>query len=78
MLNQYNPTVALAWRANTDISPCTDLRAVTGYIAKYCAKDETPTVPYNDIARSLIPFVNESYVRLSVATWPFQVATELH
>lgn len=68
MMNQYNPTVALVWRANTDLSPYTDLGAVTGYIAKYCAKDETPTVPYTDIARSLIPFVNVNHVGHSFAT----------
>lgn len=68
MMNQYNPTISLAWRANTDLSPCTDLGAVTGYIAKYCAKDETPTVPYTEIARSLIPFVNEAHVRISLST----------
>lgn len=67
MMNQYNPTVALGWRANTDFSPCTDLAAVVGYIAKYCAKDETATAPYSDIARSLIPFVNEVHVGLSLS-----------
>jgi hypothetical protein len=66
MMNQYNPTIALGWRANTDISPCTDLAAVTSYIAKYCAKDESATTPYIDIAKSLIPFVNETYVSLSI------------
>jgi hypothetical protein len=41
-MNQYDPTISLAWRAKTDPSPCTDLDAVAGYIANYFAKDETP------------------------------------
>jgi hypothetical protein len=66
MMNQYNPTIALGWRANTDISPYTDLAAVTGYIAKYCIKDESATTPYIDIAKSLMPFVNETHVSLNI------------
>jgi hypothetical protein len=61
-MNQYNPTASLAWRANIDISPCTDLAAVQGYVAKYCSKEETQTMSYRDIARSLAPYVNEAHV----------------
>lgn len=58
-MNQYNSAVALAWRANTDISPCTDLAGVQSYIAKYCAKDETPTVPYADMGKALLPYLSD-------------------
>lgn len=70
MLNQSNPAVALGWRANTDLSPCTDLGAVVGYISKYCAQDETPSMPYVDIARSLIPFVNDVHVSICFSKLP--------
>lgn len=61
-MNQYNPTALLAWRANMDISPCTDLAAVLGYVAKYCSKEETQTASYRDIALSLAPYLNELHV----------------
>lgn len=62
MMNQYNPTASLAWRANMDISPCTDLAAVQGYVAKYCSKEETQTTTYRDIAKSLARHVNSEHV----------------
>ena len=62
MLNQYNPTAILVWRANMDISPCTDLGAVQSYVAKYCSKEETQTASYRDIAKSLALYVNDTSV----------------
>lgn len=68
MMNQYNPTASLAWRANMDISPCTDLAAVQSYVAKYCSKEETQSASYRDIARSLAPYVSDTQPALSFAT----------
>lgn len=62
MINQYNPAAILAWRANMDFSPCTDLSAVQNYMAKYASKEETQTASYRDIARSIAPYVNSAQV----------------
>lgn len=58
-LNNYNRTMAVSWLANHDISPCTSVHAVINYIAKYCSKAEHQTQSYKDIAREILPKVNQ-------------------
>ena len=52
-LNQYNPAFSLGWRANVDVSPCTDARAVAVYIAKYASKAEKPSVNFGEVMTAL-------------------------
>ena len=67
-LNQYNPTLSLSQRANTDILPYTSTNAVLLYIAKYYTKDKTSTSTYRDIATSLLPYINKGQPTFSFAT----------
>ena len=53
LLNSYNPVLALGWRANTDISPCTDSHAVRTYISKYASKSETPSAMFNEVMHAI-------------------------
>ncbi|EEU34852.1 uncharacterized protein NECHADRAFT_88370 [Fusarium vanettenii 77-13-4] len=39
-MNHYNRLLAVAWLANTDMSPCMSLQQVIDYVAKYCSKSE--------------------------------------
>ncbi|XP_073287600.1 uncharacterized protein [Primulina huaijiensis] len=68
MMNPYNPTTLLGWRANVDMSPCTSIQAVVAYLVKYCSKDEPNTATYNDITRSLLPYLSHRQPDLSYAS----------
>ncbi|KAH7082829.1 hypothetical protein BKA63DRAFT_529794 [Paraphoma chrysanthemicola] len=68
MINKYNRLVTMAWQANTDISPCTDPRAVIEYVVKYATKAEKKSLSYRDLAGTLIPFVNERRLFQSLVT----------
>jgi ATP-dependent DNA helicase PIF1 len=59
MVNKYNRLVTIAWQANTDVSPCTDIRAVIDYVVKYAGKGEKKSESYRQLADHIIPFVNE-------------------
>ena len=41
LLNSYNPTFILGWRANIDFRPVINKEAVIAYVAKYASKGET-------------------------------------
>jgi hypothetical protein len=56
----------LGWLANTDATPCTSLRAVLNYFAKYCSKAEKQTQPYKEMISELIPMVNNSRPMVSL------------
>ncbi|KAG6054203.1 hypothetical protein E4U17_004003 [Claviceps sp. LM77 group G4] len=43
-----------------DITPCTSVRVVLDYIAKYCTKAEVSTASYTDIVKSVLPHVSDS------------------
>lgn len=60
MLNHYNPLVSLSWRANTDISPCTDLWAAVEYLGKYCTKAEVASFSFEETLKALIPIVSST------------------
>lgn len=49
LLNNYISLLTLAWRANIDVSPCTNSRAVLQYIAKYASKSEKKSQTYHDM-----------------------------
>ena len=44
-----NRLVAMAWRANTDVPPCSTIHAVLNDIAKSASKEEKSTTPYKEI-----------------------------
>lgn len=76
-LNNFNRLIALAWRANRDISPCTSQHAVINYIAKYASKAETKSESYRDIARAILPKVNSNKPLVSfVAKFMNKLASE--
>ena len=52
-LNSYNPVTALGWRANSDISPCTDPRAVATYTSKYASKSEKPSTNFGEVMQAI-------------------------
>ena len=58
LLCKYDPSITMAWMANADASPCTDLQAVVAYLAKYCSKAEKKSERYIDIGKDLLPNVN--------------------
>lgn len=60
LMGNYNPAYIMGWLANVDISPCTDQRAVLGYIAKYCTKSETSSQSYKDLLKALFDTVSSS------------------
>ena len=57
-MGKYNPTVTMAWLANSDVAPCTDLGAVISYLAKYCTKAEQKSVKLQDMIRDILPSVS--------------------
>jgi hypothetical protein len=48
LLNSYNPTFILGWRANIDFRPVINREAVIAYVAKYASKGETSSSSYQD------------------------------
>jgi hypothetical protein len=68
MINKYNRLTTMAWQANTDVSPCTDPRAVIEYVVKYATKAEKKSPAYRDLAATLVPFVNEARPFQSLVT----------
>lgn len=55
LMNQYNRLIALAWLANTDISPCPGVEVVINYAAKYRSKTKQQTASYAEIAKEILP-----------------------
>ncbi|KAJ3454226.1 hypothetical protein MRS44_018120 [Fusarium solani] len=58
-MNHYNRLLAVAWLANTDVSPCTSLQQVIDYAAKYCSKSEKKSVSFAQIGKALMPRVKD-------------------
>jgi hypothetical protein len=67
-LNKYNQLKTMAWKANTDVSPCTSTAAVIEYIVKYAGKPETKSASYKEIATKIILYVNENRPYQSMVT----------
>lgn len=59
LLNHYNPVLILGWRANLDISPCTEPHAVATYIAKYASKAEKPSLAFGEVMMTIARRVEE-------------------
>ena len=57
-LGPYNRTIALGWRANTNVQPCTSLDGVVAYTGKYASKWETTSGSYKDLADKLMGSLN--------------------
>ena len=68
LMNHFNPTLALGWLANIDISPCTSLKAVINYAAKYYSKAEKKSQSYIDLARLTLPGVSHRQPLISFAS----------
>src|ERR1700691_2030466 len=54
LLNSYNPTFILGWRANIDFRPVINKEAVIAYVAKYASKGETASSSYEDTLQKAI------------------------
>ena len=68
LLNTYNPAFIMGWVANTDVSLCTDQKAVLHYIAKYCSKAEIKSAKLQDMVKDLLPKISSKAPMLSLAT----------
>lgn len=60
LLNEYNPVMISAWRANMDIAAVSDRHAVTTYIAKYVSKCERPSENFVQVLSATSRAVSES------------------
>ena len=49
LLNQCVPVYTMAWMANTDVQPPTDIHAVLSYIGKYVSKPEKKSILYTNL-----------------------------
>jgi hypothetical protein len=54
LLNSYNPTWILGWRANMDFRPVLSPHAAISYISKYVSKTETQSKTYKDILQTVV------------------------
>jgi hypothetical protein len=54
--------------ANTDMQPCTSLKALLEYVAKYCSKAEHASVAYKDLQTLVLRHVNDRHPVLSFAS----------
>ena len=60
LLNSYNPTFILGWRANIDFRPVINREAVIAYVAKYASKAETSSSSYQDSLQKAIRHLKNS------------------
>jgi ATP-dependent DNA helicase PIF1 len=62
------PVCTFGWMANTDMQPCTSLKALLEYVAKYCSKAEHASVAYKDLQTLVLRHVNDRHPVLSFAS----------
>ena len=60
LLNSYNATFILGWRANIDFRPVINREAVIAYVAKYASKGETSSSSYQDTLQKAINHLQDS------------------
>ena len=60
LLNSYNPTFILGWRANIDFRPVINKEAVIAYVAKCASKSETSSSSYQDSLQKAIHHLQNS------------------
>jgi hypothetical protein len=65
LLNSYNPTWMLGWRANMDFRPVLSPHAAIAYISKYVSKAEKQSKTYEDILQNAVGQSNDN-VRVAV------------
>ena len=53
-LGKHNATLILAWLANVDFAPCTDLKSVIHYLAKYTSKEEKKSEKLVDLGTKIL------------------------
>jgi hypothetical protein len=54
LLNSFNPTWILGWRANMDFRPVLSPHAAVSYISKYVSKAEGQSKPYQNILQTVV------------------------
>lgn len=59
-LNQYNPLLLFAWKANLDVSVCLDYIAVKTYVAKFASKAEHKSKSYKQLVADVAPHISSS------------------
>src|SRR5882762_2734893 len=60
LLNSYNATFILGWRANIDFRPVINKEAVIAYVAKYASKGESSSSSYQDTLQKAISHLRNS------------------
>ena len=60
LLNSYNPTWILGWRANMDFRPVLSSHAAISYISKYVSKAESQSKTYQDILKTVVGQSNDN------------------
>ena len=65
-INPFNRTITMAWKANTDFTPCTGSQAVLNYLAKYCTKEEKKSMTYLDLVKQLLQHLNSEKPLISL------------
>jgi hypothetical protein len=60
LVNSYNSTWILGWRANMDFRPVLSPHAAISYISKYVSKAESQSKTYQDILRTVVGQSNEN------------------
>ncbi|KAF8196251.1 hypothetical protein K438DRAFT_1418932, partial [Mycena galopus ATCC 62051] len=54
LMNNYNPAMILAWRANIDIKPVLSKDAALNYIAKYATKAEQQAPGFPELLQGVV------------------------
>jgi len=67
-INSYNRLITMAWKANTDFTPCTGSKAVLNYLGKYCTKEEKKSTTYVDLIKVVLPYINSEKPLLSLVS----------
>ena len=60
ILNSYNATFILGWKANIDFRPVINKEAVIAYVAKYASKGESSSSSYQDTLQKAISRLQDS------------------
>lgn len=66
-VNNLSKIMVMAWLANTDIQPGTNLQGLKEYLAKYCSKSEPTTKSYRELRDIVMLNVSSREPALSLA-----------
>ena len=53
LLGKYNPLFTMAWLANTDVAPTTNIQAVMAYLTNYVSKEEKKSASFIEISEDI-------------------------